>query len=112
MVDASYIKEKKCEKKIEKNHFWSILFQIISILFYRSLKITRKTLKSHIKRFFSFFITNIRMEQLRQKNAQKINLNRTLGAVNALSGSEKRKREHNIIKDILIFLGKLKYVKD
>lgn len=52
------------------------------------------------------------MEQLRQKNAQKINLNRTLGAVNALSGSEKRKREHNIIKDILIFLGKFKYVKD
>ena len=40
------------------------------------------------------------MEQLRQKNDQKINLNRVLGAVNALSESKERKKEDNIIKDI------------
>ena len=40
------------------------------------------------------------MEHLRQQNAQKINLNRILRAVNALSDSEKRKREDSIIKDI------------
>ena len=40
------------------------------------------------------------MEQLRQQNDQKINLNRVLGAVNALSESKERKKEDNIIKDI------------
>ena len=40
------------------------------------------------------------MEQLRQQNAQKINLNRILRAVNALSDSENRKGEDSIIKDI------------
>ena len=39
------------------------------------------------------------MEQLRWQNAQKINFNRTVGAVNALSESEKRKRQDNM-KDI------------
>ena len=39
------------------------------------------------------------MEKLVQQNPQKINLNRILGAVNALSDSEERKREDNIIKD-------------
>ena len=40
------------------------------------------------------------MEQLRQQNDQKINLNRVLGALNALSESKERKKEDNIIKDI------------
>ena len=40
------------------------------------------------------------MEQLRQQYAQKINLSRIVGAVNALPESEKRKREDNIMKDI------------
>ena len=40
------------------------------------------------------------MEQLKRKNAQKINLNRLLEAINAVSASEKRRREDNIIKDI------------
>ena len=40
------------------------------------------------------------MEQLRQQYAQKINLNRIVGAVNTLPESEKRKREDNIMKDI------------
>ena len=39
------------------------------------------------------------MEQLRRQNAQKINFNRIVGAVNALSESEKRKRQDNM-KDI------------
>ena len=39
------------------------------------------------------------MEQLRRQNAQKINFNRIVGAVNALSESEKRKTEDNM-KDI------------
>ena len=37
---------------------------------------------------------------MRRKSAQKIHLNRILGAMNALSYLEERKKEDNIIKDI------------
>ena len=37
---------------------------------------------------------------MRQKNAQKVHLNRMLDVVNALSYLEERKKEDNMIKDI------------
>ena len=40
------------------------------------------------------------MEQLRQENAQEINLNRILEVENALSDLEEKKREHNVIKSV------------
>ena len=40
------------------------------------------------------------MEQLRQQNAKKINLNRVFMVMNALPELKKRKREDDIIKDI------------
>ena len=58
-----------------------------------------KLLENH-KKNIHFCLTLARIEQLRQKNAQKINSNRLLGTMNSLSDSEERKRECNIIKDI------------
>ena len=40
------------------------------------------------------------MEQLRQQNAEKINLNRVFMVMNALPELKKRKTEDDIIKDI------------
>ena len=40
---------------------------------------------------------------MRQKNAQKINLDRVFVATNTVSELEKRKRQDNIIKDIKSF---------
>ena len=62
-----------------------------------------KTAKNHLKVFISFkFFSHcdIRMEQVRCQNAEKININRFLWTVNALSKLEKRKREDNIIEHI------------
>ena len=56
--------------------------------------------KTYIYSFKFFSHRYIRMEKFRRQNAQKINLNRVLRAMNILSESEKRKREDNIIKDI------------
>lgn len=56
--------------------------------FYKSLKNHLKSAKKVFKDFLIFFLTIIRMKEWRWQKALKINLNRILGAVKALSDSE------------------------
>ena len=73
--------------------FYSLFITSLLYFFYKSLKNSLKTAKKHIYILFflEFFSDCYRsMENLRQQNAQKINLNRFLVVVNALSEPEKR----------------------
>ena len=67
---------------------------IITIIFFINL------LKYCLKTTIIFFSHSYKDGTTEAANAQKIRLNRIVGVVNALSKSEKRKREDNIIKDI------------
>ena len=77
-------------------------YHIIIISPLKNFKKTLENRKAPYKVFIFIIFCDyfIKTEQLRWKSAQKIQLNKILGAMNTLLYLEERKREDNIIKDI------------